>query len=94
MRRKRTVVTARPKSEPYAGPRRKTALLRGASTRPARRPAPPALPEMPGVAPARSPAWSADGRAAEVDLTVDLAPRRPGGLRLRNPVLVASGTFG
>jgi dihydroorotate dehydrogenase (NAD+) catalytic subunit len=32
--------------------------------------------------------------AADVDLTVDLAPRRPGGLVLRNPILVASGTFG
>jgi dihydroorotate dehydrogenase (NAD+) catalytic subunit len=29
-----------------------------------------------------------------VDLTVDLAPGRPGGLHLRNPILVASGTFG
>jgi len=30
---------------------------------------------------------------ASVDLSVDLAPRR-GGLRLANPILVASGTFG
>jgi dihydroorotate dehydrogenase (NAD+) catalytic subunit len=29
-----------------------------------------------------------------VSLEVDLAPRRPGGLRLANPILVASGTFG
>lgn len=29
-----------------------------------------------------------------VSLEVDLAPRRPGALRLRNPVLTASGTFG
>ena len=29
-----------------------------------------------------------------VDLSVDLAPARPGALSLRNPVLVASGTFG
>lgn len=29
-----------------------------------------------------------------VDLTVDLAPRRPGKLVLRNPVMTASGTFG
>ena len=95
MRRKRTVVTARPKSEPYAGPRRKTAFLPAASTRAARPPAPPALPaEIPGVAPGRSADRRGDGRTADVDLTVDLAPRRPGGLRLRNPVLVASGTFG
>jgi dihydroorotate dehydrogenase (NAD+) catalytic subunit len=29
-----------------------------------------------------------------VDLSVDLAPARPGALALRNPILVASGTFG
>jgi dihydroorotate dehydrogenase (NAD+) catalytic subunit len=29
-----------------------------------------------------------------VDLAVDLAPGHPGGLRLANPILVASGTFG
>jgi dihydroorotate dehydrogenase (NAD+) catalytic subunit len=28
------------------------------------------------------------------DLSVDLAPTRPGGFRLRNPVMMASGTFG
>jgi dihydroorotate dehydrogenase (NAD+) catalytic subunit len=33
-------------------------------------------------------------RAADVDLSVDLAPMRPGELVLRNPILVASGTFG
>jgi dihydroorotate dehydrogenase (NAD+) catalytic subunit len=33
------------------------------------------------------------GERPPVDLSVDLAPRR-GGLRLANPVLVASGTFG
>jgi dihydroorotate dehydrogenase (NAD+) catalytic subunit len=30
----------------------------------------------------------------EVDLSVDLAPQRPGALMLSNPMLVASGTFG
>jgi dihydroorotate dehydrogenase (NAD+) catalytic subunit len=30
----------------------------------------------------------------DVDLSVDLAPRRDGGLRLANPIMVASGTFG
>ncbi|MGH2406889.1 MAG: dihydroorotate dehydrogenase [Candidatus Limnocylindrales bacterium] len=30
----------------------------------------------------------------EVDMGIDLAPRRPGELVLRNPILVASGTFG
>lgn len=29
-----------------------------------------------------------------MDLTVNLAPGRPGGLPLRNPVMIASGTFG
>ena len=29
-----------------------------------------------------------------VDLLVDLAPERPGGLRLSNPIMIASGTFG
>ncbi|HVQ23215.1 MAG TPA: dihydroorotate dehydrogenase [Candidatus Saccharimonadia bacterium] len=33
-------------------------------------------------------------RASDVDLTADLAPRRQGELVLRNPILVASGTFG
>ena len=33
-------------------------------------------------------------RIAGVDMAVDLAPRRAGGLRLANPILVASGTFG
>jgi dihydroorotate dehydrogenase (NAD+) catalytic subunit len=32
--------------------------------------------------------------APPVDLSVDLAPLREGGLRLANPILVASGTFG
>jgi dihydroorotate dehydrogenase (NAD+) catalytic subunit len=30
----------------------------------------------------------------DVDMSVDLAPQRPGELVLRNPILVASGTFG
>jgi dihydroorotate dehydrogenase (NAD+) catalytic subunit len=34
------------------------------------------------------------GIEAPVDLSVDLAPKRDGGLRLANPILVASGTFG
>ena len=32
--------------------------------------------------------------SADVDTSVDLAPERPGALVLRNPILVASGTFG
>ena len=28
------------------------------------------------------------------DLSVELAPKHPSGLRLRNPVMTASGTFG
>jgi dihydroorotate dehydrogenase len=41
-----------------------------------------------------STALPAAGRAVVVDLSVDLAPSRPGRLVLQNPVLVASGTFG
>ena len=33
-------------------------------------------------------------RPTEVDLGIDLAPQRPGALVLRNPIMVASGTFG
>jgi dihydroorotate dehydrogenase (NAD+) catalytic subunit len=40
------------------------------------------------------PAAAAPAAPVEVDLSVDLAPDRPGALTLRNPILVASGTFG
>ena len=43
------------------------------------------------MAPEREPSALA---LASVDLSVDLAPRRPGTLVLQNPVMVASGTFG
>jgi dihydroorotate dehydrogenase (NAD+) catalytic subunit len=39
-------------------------------------------------------ATTAGAMGPEVDLTVDLAPARDGALVLRNPILVASGTFG
>jgi len=43
---------------------------------------------------ASSPAERPELTLLEVDLSVDLAPRRPDALVLRNPMLVASGTFG
>jgi len=38
--------------------------------------------------------WPAKGGVNKVDLAVQLAPRHPRGLRLANPVMTASGTFG
>ena len=56
----------------------------------ARPPRPAAEPEP---EPARPPAWrAADPR--DTDPRVNLAPRRPGGLWLANPVLIASGLYG
>jgi dihydroorotate dehydrogenase (NAD+) catalytic subunit len=46
-----------------------------------------ALPDQPAAKPAIV-------RASDVDLSIDLAPQRRGELVLRNPILVASGTFG
>jgi dihydroorotate dehydrogenase (NAD+) catalytic subunit len=47
------------------------------------------------VPPATTPPTGSSSLAREtVDLAIDLAPAREGGLRLRNPILVASGTFG
>ncbi len=67
------------------------------------RPVGPAAATRPGADPGRTgpggtvsvePVVRTADRAAEaVDLSVDLAPKH-GGLRLGNPVLVASGTFG
>ena len=87
MRPKKRVVTHRTTAaDPYPAARRRAPLLGagGASSGGAARrlEAPPEP-----VAPVAT-------RAAEVDLGVDLAPARPGTLALRNPILVASGTFG
>jgi dihydroorotate dehydrogenase (NAD+) catalytic subunit len=79
MRRKRSVVTDRGLSAVPRPPRR-----RSPKTGPARDTAARPSVVIP-VAPAAP---------VEVDLSVDLAPTRPGALVLRNPVLVASGTFG
>lgn len=79
MRRKRSVVTDRDISALPRTPRTRTKAPRPAST-------PSPRPTSTSVAEALP--------AVEVDLSVDLAPARPGALVLRNPLLVASGTFG
>jgi dihydroorotate dehydrogenase (NAD+) catalytic subunit len=89
MKPRRRVVPARSRAvEPYPTPRRRAALGAGPSpeTQAARA-------AGPSVVPAPRPGRPTV-RVEAVDLTVDLAPGRPGGLRLRNPILVASGTFG
>ena len=81
MRRKRSVVTSRALSAP---PRIPTPGSGQTIRKPARASTPvvatptPVPPAVPIV----------------VDLSIDLAPTRPGTLVLRNPLMVASGTFG
>ena len=88
MKPRRRVVPASSRAvEPYPTPRRRAALGSAAprvATRTARRSGPSTAvpPGRPVVA------------VEAVDLTIDLAPARPDGLHLRNPILVASGTFG
>ncbi len=83
MKPKKRVVTNRSKAaDPYAPPRRRHALAGPVQARP-RVPAQREAPAIP-----------VPSRVADVDLSVDLAPARPGALALRNPILVASGTFG
>ena len=78
--------------EPYPAPRRRPALRPSALRQPApRSPSTDASATRPATQ--AGPALAATGAAA-VDLSIDLAPARSGGLRLRNPILVASGTFG
>ena len=73
--------------------------VRGAPSRRARACATPGVGQTAGRPTRRRP-WRADGaasrphRSADVDLTVDLAPDDPASCVLRNPMLVASGTFG
>ena len=87
MKPRRRVVPTRSRAlEPYPTPRRRAAL--GAAPRPGAQATRPSAPTP--ATPAARPAVA----VGDVDLTVDLAPARPAGLRLRNPILVASGTFG
>jgi dihydroorotate dehydrogenase (NAD+) catalytic subunit len=80
--KKRVVTNRSTAADPYAAPLRRPALAGPVQARPR--------------VPARSgaPAIPVPSRVADVDLSVDLAPARPGALALRNPILVASGTFG
>ena len=87
MKRRKSVVTGS----------REPASSRLSEARPARRSG--ALARAAGRPIARqesggSPATVAATPRPPVDLSVDLATRRPGALALRNPILVASGTFG
>lgn len=80
MRRKRSVVTDRDLTAAARSPRARTAKVPSTRATSGRGSSTP----VPVPAP----------QPVEVDLSVDLAPTRPGALVLRNPVLVASGTFG
>ena len=108
MKRKRSVVTSSGGAAPYAGPPRLG--LRPPRPRPvppgpgARGSDVPKSVASPPGARSSSAAWPRHGTGlapdvsplepAPIDLSVDLAPRRPGTLVLQNPVMVASGTFG
>lgn len=92
MRRKKSVVTGRSKaarvpkhlaSPPSPRASRSRTPVPTREVRPAR-----------SAITASSPAERPELTLLEVDLSVDLAPRRPDALVLRNPMLVASGTFG
>jgi dihydroorotate dehydrogenase (NAD+) catalytic subunit len=78
VKRKRAVVTHRTTTASHRIPTPGS----GAARRPTR--SRPVVPLAPSPPPA----------PMEVDLSVDLAPSRHGALVLRNPLLVASGTFG
>jgi dihydroorotate dehydrogenase (NAD+) catalytic subunit len=88
--KKRAVIVPSGPVDPVRAPRRASALARGS-----------AGPEAPPATRANGSGIAASvvGRPpalqpADVDLAIDLAPERPGELVLRNPILVASGTFG
>jgi dihydroorotate dehydrogenase (NAD+) catalytic subunit len=88
MKARRRVVSARSRAvEPYPTPRRRAAL----GTAAARASTPTG--HRSAASTAAPPARRVVAVEA-VDLTIDLAPGRPDGLHLRNPILVASGTFG
>lgn len=81
MRRKRSVVTSR--ARPSARPPARVGPGQASSTQRSPQPLSPLLRQSrPSLG------------VGEVDLSVDLAPRRPGALLLANPVLAASGPFG
>ena len=94
LRHKRSVVTSGPRArDPYAGTPRLG--VRAPRTKPVATPAgPTTVVPVPARGPAPADAAARGPDAVAVDLSVDLAPKRPGHLVLRNPVLVASGTFG
>jgi len=108
VRRKKSVLTGRaaaaraPKSRAASGAARKASTAmspsgrddRAAANRSPRRP--PAPTSTSGASADGEADASTDGGldAIAVDLSIDLAPTRAGALLLRNPVLVASGTFG
>lgn len=83
MKPKKRVITNRSTAaDPYPAPRRRPALAGPGQAR-------PRVPVR-----GEAPAIPVPSRVTDVDLSVDLAPARPGALALRNPILVASGTFG
>jgi len=80
--KKRVVTNRSAAADPYPAPRRRPALSGPLQARPR------------VTARSEVSAMPVPTRVADVDLSVDLAPARPGALALRNPILVASGTFG
>jgi dihydroorotate dehydrogenase (NAD+) catalytic subunit len=93
VKRKRSVVTSRARTrDPYRSPTAQGAArnsTRAASAAPAA-----ARRAISAGVTSPAPAGSRPNRLESIDLSVDLAPGRPGRLVLHNPVLVASGTFG
>jgi dihydroorotate dehydrogenase (NAD+) catalytic subunit len=89
VRRKKSVVTGRARAA--RAPKHLTSRT-GARGSHSRAPAPVLQARRPLPVPVAAPA--VERTVVEVDLSVDLAPSRPGAMLLRNPVLVASGTFG
>jgi len=103
VRKRRQIITSGPRPRnPYT-----RSLAPSPSKSPAPRPAsapggapgaaPGGAPAISAVVPAqgvRSPLGPSAADLARVDLSVDLCPRLPGKLVLRNPVMTASGTFG
>jgi dihydroorotate dehydrogenase (NAD+) catalytic subunit len=103
VRRRRQVITSGPQiSGPHRDPSRENAPrlgIRAPRTPPgsgpgARGAGATASGAPPVIRPGRAPLGPSAADLERVDLSVDLAPRRPGLLVVPNPVLVASGTFG
>ena len=96
MKRRKAVVVSRTRARHAAVARRGTPFANGrARTAPGAlmRPALASDPDHVATSPIAADVETVDVEAS-VDLTVDLAPSRPGGLYVANPLLVASGTFG